>query len=96
MIFKRNIVTKILSNGLKADFALVREEDAFQAALYIDGRPIPGPPLPVPLDPGAGELTHWMGNRPSVGLTADEAEKILREVNLENSVLKHRKILQEA
>jgi hypothetical protein len=32
-----------------------------------------------------------MGNRPSVGLTTDEAEKIIREVTLENSVLEHRK-----
>ncbi|MSN24302.1 MAG: hypothetical protein GJV46_00385 [Geobacter sp.] len=95
MVFKRNIVTKILSNGLKADFALVRDEDAFQAALYIDGRHIPGPPLPTPLDPSKGDVTHWMGNRPSVGLTTEEANKILREVHLENSVLEHRKLLQE-
>jgi hypothetical protein len=32
-----------------------------------------------------------MGNRPSVGLSTEEAEKIIREVNLENSVLQHRK-----
>lgn len=96
MIFKRTIVSKILSNGLKADIALVKEEDRFQAALYIDGRPIPGPPLPVPLDPCSGEATHWMGNRPSVGLTTEEAEKIFREVKLENSVLEHRKILEDA
>ncbi len=95
MIFKRTIVSKILSNGLKADFALVKEEDTFRAALYIDGRPIPGPPLPVPLDPCRDEVTHWMGNRPSVGLTTEEAEKIFREVKLENSVLDHRKILEE-
>ncbi|MBC7963623.1 MAG: hypothetical protein H7Y05_11845 [Steroidobacteraceae bacterium] len=95
MIFKRNIVSKILSNGLKADFALVQVEDAFQAALYVDGRAIPGPPLPVPLDPCKGDVTHWMGNRPSVGLTTEEAQKIFREVKLENSVLEHRKILQE-
>ncbi len=96
MIFKRNIVSKILSNGLKADFALVLEENVFQAALYIDGRHIPGPALPTPLDPCNADLTHWMGNRPSVGLTSEEAEKIFRVVKLENSVLEHRKILQDA
>lgn len=95
MIFKRNIVSKILSNGLKADFALVKEEDVFQAALYVDGRHIPGPALPTPLDPCKGDVTHWMGNRPSVGLTSEEAEKITREVNMENSVLQHRKIINE-
>lgn len=93
MIFKREILSKILSNGLKATFSLVREEDTYQAALYIDGRRIPGPPLPVPLDPAKENMTHWMGNRPSVGLTTEEAEKIIREVKLENSVLEHRKLL---
>ena len=91
MVFKRNILSKMLSNGLKADFALVKEEDYFQAALYVDGHHIPGPALPQELDPPKGEVTHWMGNRPSVGLNRDEAEKILREVKLENSVLQHRK-----
>ncbi len=93
MIFKKTIVSKILSNGLKADFSLVQEEDVFQAALYVDGRFIPGPTIPMPLDPAKGNVTHWMGNRPSVGLTAEEAEKIFKEVKLENSVLEHRKII---
>lgn len=95
MVFKRNIVSKILSNGLKADFALVLGEESFQAALYVDGRHIPGPAMPVPLDPAKGDVTHWMGNRPSVGLTSEEADKIFREVKLENSVLEHRKIIQD-
>jgi hypothetical protein len=93
MIFKKIILSKILSNGLKADFSLVQVEDAFQASLYVDGRHIPGPPLPVPLDPAKGDVTHWMGNRPSVGLTTEEAEKIFKEVKLENSVLTHRKLI---
>jgi hypothetical protein len=91
MIFKRNIFSKILSSGVKVDFALVKEEDIFQAALYVDGHHINGPGLPQQLDPPKGDVTHWMGNRPSVGLSTEEAEKIIREVNLENSVLQHRK-----
>jgi hypothetical protein len=92
MIFKRNIFSKVLSNGIKVDFALVKNEDGyFQAALYVDGRFIPGPALPQQLTPPKGDVTHWMGNHPSVGLSSDEAEKITREVNLENSVLQHRK-----
>jgi hypothetical protein len=93
MMFKKKILSKILSNGLKADISLVKENDYYQAALYIDGRHIPGPPLPMPLDPANEEITHWMGNRPSVGLTTEEAEKIVKEVKLENSVLEHRKLL---
>lgn len=90
MIFKRTILTKILSNGMKADFAVVMEEGAFRAALLINGRYVSGPTLPQPLDPPKGEVTHWMGNKPGVGLTAEEAEKIIREVALENSVIEHR------
>ena len=75
---------------MKADFALVKEENSFQAALYVNGRHINGPALPELLDPPKGEVTHWMGNRPSVGLTHEEAEKIICEVNLENSVITHR------
>jgi len=91
MIFKRVVLTKILNNGMKAEFAIVREEGEFQAALYLNGRHIRGPHIPEPLNPPRGEYTHWMGNRPGVGLTRDEAEKIIREVALENGVLKHRR-----
>lgn len=93
MIFKKTILSKILSNGLKADITLALADGFYQAVLYIDGRRIPGPPLPVTLDPANNDVTHWMGNRPSVGLTTEEAEKIIREVKLENSVLEHRKLL---
>lgn len=92
MIFKRKIISKMLSNGMIADVALVQEEGIFQAALYVGGRRIPGPALPQPLEPPKDDVTHWMGNRPSVGLSKEEAEKILREVNLENSVLQHRRL----
>lgn len=91
MVFKRTIFSRVLSNGMKADFAIAKEEDYFVAALYVGGRFIPGPALPQLLDPPKGDVTHWMGNRPSVGLSTEEAEKIIREVNLENSVLQHRK-----
>lgn len=93
MIFKRIILTKVLSNGLRAEFSLVRTDDGYQAALYINGRPIPGPELPMPLTAPKDDITHWMGNRPSVGLTTEEAEKIIREVSTENSVLEHQRKL---
>ena len=91
MLFKRTVLTKILNNGMKAEFSIVKEDELFKAALYLNGRHIPGPALPQPLDPPKGELTHWMGNRPSVGLTCNEAEKIIAEVDLENSVVLHRR-----
>jgi hypothetical protein len=91
MLFKRTVLTKILDNGMKAVFSIVKEDGLFKAALYLNGRHIPGPALPEPLDPPKGEFTHWMGNRPSVGLTGDEAEKIIAEVELENSVVLHRR-----
>lgn len=89
MLFKRNVLTKILNSGIRAEFAIVKDEGVYKAALYVSGRYIPGPALPEPLTPPKDDLTHWMGNRPSVGLTDEEAERILREVELENSVLKH-------
>lgn len=91
MLFKRIVLTKILNNGMKAEFAIVKDQGAYHAALYLNGRHIQGPKLPEPLNPPNNEFTHWLGNRPSVGLTSDEAEKIIREVTLENSVIQHRR-----
>jgi hypothetical protein len=95
MLFKRTVLTKILSNGMKAEFAIVMEEGEFQAALMVNGRFVSGPALPRLLDPPKDDITHWMGNRPGVGLTTDEADKIVREVMLENSAVEHRKKLAE-
>lgn len=89
MIFKRTILTKILSSGFRAEFAIVRDEGSYKAALYVNGRYVPGPPLPEPLTPPREDLTYWMGNKPSVGLTDDEADRIMKEVEMENAVLEH-------
>ncbi|GFE62638.1 hypothetical protein [Geobacter sp. AOG2] len=93
MLYRRTILSKILSNGLKADFALISDEGEFKAALYVNGRFIPGPALPEKLDPPSDDLTHWMGNKPGVGLSTEEAEKIINAVTIENSVVKHRREL---
>lgn len=92
MVYKRSILKKNLSNGQQADIGLVKNEGYFQAALYIGGRLIRGPALPQELTSQKGDVTHWMGNHPSVGLTADENAKILNEVRIENSVIQHRRI----
>jgi hypothetical protein len=49
-----------------------------------------GPPLPCLLTEPKGDLTHWTGNRPPVGLTESDAEWVIAEVEAENAILKHR------
>jgi hypothetical protein len=66
------------------EIRLVRLPRQFEAALFLDGRFKPGPPVPRPLDNPTGDVTHWMGVRPSIGLTGEEAEKISGEVNVQN------------
>ncbi len=78
------IVEKTLKNGMYAEIRLVRMPRQFEAALFLDGRFKPGPPVPRPLDNPTGDVTHWMGVRPSIGLTTEEAEKIGGEVNVQN------------
>ncbi len=90
MIVKRLILKKILSSGFVAEFLLVKKDCMYEAALFLNGRHICGPPLPEPLTSPREELTHWMGNRPTVGLTASEADRIFSEVEKENAVLRHR------
>jgi hypothetical protein len=46
--------------------------------------------LPMLLTSPKDDFTHWMGNRPTVGLTAREAEKIISDVECENGILRHR------
>ena len=80
-IIVKEILHKFLSTGARASVALVRTSAEYQAVLYINGRRIRGLPAPQPLDVPRGELTHWMGNKPAVGLTRAEAEAILWEIN---------------
>ncbi|RNC68629.1 MAG: hypothetical protein ED859_09965 [Desulfuromonadales bacterium] len=91
MIIKRLIFKKMLSSGSFAEFVIVKNEGRYEAALYINGKYIPGPSIPRPLQPPKDDITHWMGNRPSVGLTQGEAERILEDVSFENAVLDHRR-----
>lgn len=61
MIFKRIVLTKILNNGMKAEFAIVKDEGSYHAALYLNGRHIHGPPAPELHNPPTGESTHFDG-----------------------------------
>lgn len=90
MIVKRLILKKILSSGLVAEFLLVKNEGFYEVALFINGKHIHGPPLPERLTPAKEDLVYWMGSKPAVGLTESEADKIISEVESENSILQHR------
>jgi len=92
VIYKRTVLTKTLSNGIRADLVVAMEGSKYRAALMVSGRFVHGPPLPEPLNPPKDNLTHWMGNKPSVGLTSEEAEKIVKAVAVENSVVAHYKL----
>ena len=90
MIVKRLILKKILNSGFVAEFLLIKSDGQYEAALFLNGKQVKGPPLPMLLTSPKDDLTHWMGNRPTVGLTTSEAEKIIDEVECENGVLRHR------
>jgi len=69
-----------------AEFLLVKYEGQYEAALYVNGKHVNGPLLLSLLNPPKEDLTHWMGNRPTVGLTASEAGKSNCRVRDEKSV----------
>lgn len=60
---------------------IIKRHRQYEAAMFIEGKYKPGPPLPRELEAPSGDYTHWMGVRPKVGITAEEAEKIFYEVN---------------
>jgi hypothetical protein len=91
MIVKRVLLKKILQSGYIAEFTLVKREGHYEAALYLNGKYVGGPSSPQLLTSPKGDLTHWMGNRPTVGLTESEAERVINEVENENAVVLHRK-----
>ena len=76
------IVERVLQNtGALLEICLVKHGAQYEAALFFDKKYKPGPPMPRPLETPSGQSTHWMGVRPKVGLTQEEAEKIIYEVN---------------
>lgn len=79
-IIEKELLKKLLSNGACATFALVRHQGEYKAMLYINGRRVNGPSLPQQLNTPKDDVTHWMGNKPGVGLTASEADMIIQAV----------------
>jgi len=81
------IVERVLQNtGAHLEICLVKHGAQYEAALFFDKKYKPGPPMPRLLETPSGQSTHWMGVRPKVGLTQEEAEKIAYEVNGVNAL----------
>lgn len=85
-----SILTKTLKSGFLVEVKLVKRAMQYEAALFINDKYKPGPPVPRPMENPTGEATHWMGVRPKVGFTTEEADSILDEVSGQNVLHKIR------
>ena len=83
-VVEKVLLVKQLSNGSIAKVNLIRHLGEYKAALTLNDKQINGPPLPQLLDNPSGDVTHWMGNKPSVGLTTEQAELIIEAVEDRN------------
>jgi hypothetical protein len=79
-----SIIEKTLSNGMLVEVYLVKYPRQYEAALFIEGRYKPGPPIPRPVDNPTETAAYWMGVRPKVGLSQAEGDEILGAVNVQN------------
>jgi hypothetical protein len=86
----KSIVVKRLQSGIFAEVFLVLHNGQYEAALFLSDKFKPGPPIPYPLDSPSELNSHWMGVRPSVGLSPEEAERIINEVECENAINKQK------
>ena len=81
------ILDRVLQNtGVLLEICVVKHGPQYEAALFFNRKYKPGPPLPRPLETPSGTSTHWMGVRPKVGLTQEEAAKIEYEVKGSNAL----------
>ncbi len=87
---QETIIDKTLSNGMLVEIKLVKRTHWYEAMLFVNELFRPGPPLPRPLEEPTTSATHWMGVRPRIGLSAEEAEAIIGEVNVQNYLHKCR------
>ena len=89
----KSVVVKRLQSGIFAEIFLVLNNGQYEAALFLNDKYKAGPPIPYPLDTPSEQHSHWMGVRPSIGLTPEEALRILSEVECENAL--HKKKMQD-
>lgn len=80
------ILTKTLKSGFVIDVKLVKRPRQYEAALFINDKYKPGPPLPRAMETPVGEATYYMGVRPKVGFTTEEADQVLDEVSGQNAL----------
>jgi hypothetical protein len=92
MKITKSIVVKRLQSGFFAEVFLVLHNGQYEAALFLNDKFKPGPPIPYPLDSPTEVNSHWMGVRPSVGLSPEEAALILNEVECENALHKQKMV----
>jgi hypothetical protein len=88
----KSVVIKRLQSGFFAEVFLVLHNGQYEAALFPNDKFKPGPPIPYPLDSPTESNSHWMGVRPSVGLSPEEAEIIINEVECENAIHKQKMV----
>ena len=88
----KSVVVKRLQSGFFAEVFLVLNNGQYEAALFLNDKYKPGPPIPYQLDSPTEVNSHWMGVRPSVGLNCDEAALIINEVECENSLHKQKMV----
>jgi hypothetical protein len=88
----KSVVVKRLQSGVFAEVFLVAYDGQFEAALFLNDTFKPGPPIPYPLDSPSETSSHWMGVRPSVGLSPDEAALVINEVECENALHKQKMV----
>jgi len=78
------ILSKQLKSGMLAEVYLVKTRTQYEAAIFVEQRYKPGPPIPRPTDNQTEEVAYWMGVRPSIGLSLEEGDFILAEVKIQN------------
>lgn len=88
----KSVVVKRLQSGFFAEVFLVLHNGQYEAALFLNDKFKPGPPIPYPLESPTEVNSHWMGVRPSVGLSPDEAALIINEVECENALIKQKMV----
>ncbi|HPX60246.1 MAG TPA: hypothetical protein PLN25_00560 [Deltaproteobacteria bacterium] len=88
MTVEKIILSKTLQSKLTVDIALVLHNRQYEAALFLERKYKGGPPMPRELETPTDKASHWMSARPKIGLTPEEAEKVIDEVLSENRVKK--------
>lgn len=80
------ILEKCTSNGMLVEVYLAKTTRQYEAALFVEGRYKPGPPVPRELDSPSAKASYWMGVRPKVGFSQEEGDDILTTLDRHNKM----------